>query len=88
MFPITGSEPLLPRFKAEFAKHNEFLLAPVTRQDDGRLYVDVECGIIKRVVHFQNIAEVDERILQAAKELFGEVFGRAAEPDAAPDDNL
>lgn len=29
MNPIPGSTPLLPRFKEQFARHNEFLLAPV-----------------------------------------------------------
>ncbi|MBX7259809.1 MAG: hypothetical protein K1Y02_25870 [Candidatus Hydrogenedentes bacterium] len=70
MFPVAGAEPLLPRFRDEFAKHQEYLLAPVTRGEDGQLYVDVECGIIKQTVHFQNLAVVDEQLLHAAKKFW------------------
>jgi hypothetical protein len=45
MHPLPDTPPLLARFKEEFKKHREFLLAPVTRRGDGQRFVDVECGI-------------------------------------------
>jgi hypothetical protein len=70
MHPLPGSPPLLARFKEEFRKHQEFLLAPVTRRSEGQLWVDVELGIIKHVVHFRRVADIgpadiDEFVLRA-----------------------
>jgi hypothetical protein len=44
-YPVPGQPNLLGRFKQEFAKHNEFLLAPVTRRADGQLWCTPELGI-------------------------------------------
>jgi hypothetical protein len=70
MHPLPGSPPLLARFKEEFRKHQEFLLAPVTRRNDGQLWIDVELGIIKHAVHFRHVADIgpadiDEVVLRA-----------------------
>ncbi len=58
MHPVPGSPPLLPRFKEEFAKHQEYLLAPVTRRGDGQLWFDVELGIVKHKIHFRHVSEM------------------------------
>jgi hypothetical protein len=58
MYPTQKSEPLLPRFKAEFEKHGEFLLAPVTRRPDGQLWASPELGIIKNTITFRSYADV------------------------------
>ena len=65
MHPVAGAAPLLLRFKEEFQKHGEFLLAPVTRRDDGQLWVDVESGIVKTVVHFRNATDIGEGDIDA-----------------------
>ncbi|HEV2293553.1 MAG TPA: hypothetical protein VGR35_06835 [Tepidisphaeraceae bacterium] len=57
-YPIPGMPPLLPKFKREFTKHKEFLLAPVTRRPDGKLYTDPMLGIIKNVIHFRYLSEI------------------------------
>ena len=49
---LADAPPMLARFKAEYAKHGEFLLAPVIKRKDGRPYFDVNLGIIKRKIHF------------------------------------
>jgi hypothetical protein len=58
MHPLPGTPPLLARFKEEFRKHEEFLLAPVTRRNDGQLWIDVQLGIIKHAVHFRHVADI------------------------------
>ena len=57
-YPIPGRPSLLARFKEEFAKHREFMLAPVTRRADGQLYTDPMLGIIKHVVHFRQLSDI------------------------------
>lgn len=66
MYPIPGQPNLLQRFKLEFAKHKEFLLAPVTRRADGQLWVDVELGVIKKSVQFRDLADINEGDVDAA----------------------
>jgi hypothetical protein len=66
MYPIPGQPNLLDRFKREFAKHKEFLLAPVTRRSDGQLWADVELGVIKKSVHFRDLADINEGDIDAA----------------------
>jgi hypothetical protein len=61
MYPIPGSTPLLSRFKEEFDKHKEFLLAPVTRRADGQNYVDAELGIVKRKIEFRQLSEISAK---------------------------
>jgi hypothetical protein len=39
MYPQPGWPRMLPRFKSEFTRHREFLLAPVTRSPDGQMVV-------------------------------------------------
>lgn len=57
-YPIPGKPSLLARFKEEFEKHKEFMLAPVTRRADGQLYTEPMLGIIKNVVHFRQLSEI------------------------------
>jgi hypothetical protein len=65
MHPIPGVPPMLPRFKEQYEKHGEYLLAPVTRRDDGQLWFDVELGIVKRKICFRTAAEVPDGDLDA-----------------------
>lgn len=57
-YPVPGMPALLPRFKREFQKHREFLLAPVVRKADGQLWVEPKLGIIKNVIHFRYLSEI------------------------------
>jgi len=59
-------QPLLPRFKEEFAKHKEYLLAPVLKGADGKLWARPELGIIKRQIHFRSIADIKPDDIDAA----------------------
>lgn len=58
MHPPPDSPPLLARFKEEFQRHGEFLLAPVTRRGDGQLWTDVEFGIVKTSIQFRDVSEI------------------------------
>ena len=58
MYPTPGSAPLLARFKVEFEKHGEFLLAPVTRRPDGQLWASPELGVIKNTITFRKYSEL------------------------------
>ena len=55
---LQDSPPMLQSFKQEFAKHGEYLLAPVTKGHDGQSYVDVELGIIKNKIEFMTVDEI------------------------------
>jgi hypothetical protein len=57
-YPLPDQPSLLTRFKEDFARHGEFLLAPVERRADGRLWCRPELGIVKNVVHFRRLAEI------------------------------
>lgn len=57
-YPIPGTPLLLPRFKEEFEKHKEFMLAPTVRGADGNLYMKPELGIIKNVIIFRDLADI------------------------------
>lgn len=65
MHPIAGETPMLPRFRGEFEKHGEFLLAPITRHDNGQKYFDVEYGIVKNVIHFRRTSHIGEGDIDA-----------------------
>jgi hypothetical protein len=69
MNPIAGTTAMLPRFKELFREHGEFLFAPVSPREEGRQWVDLECGIVKKAIHFHNLADVDRNVLEAAKRL-------------------
>lgn len=58
LYPIPGAPPLLPRFKQEFEKHKEFMLAPVIRRDDGKQYMEHSLGIVKNVILFRQLSEI------------------------------
>lgn len=57
-YPDPGIPALLPHFQNEFSKHNEFLLAPVVRRPDGKLYAEHGLGIIKNAIHFRHLSEI------------------------------
>lgn len=59
-YPIPGSKPLLPKFKMEFSKHKEFLLAPAVRKADGQLWMEPMLGIVKNTICFRQLSEVTE----------------------------
>jgi len=61
VYPDPNHPNMLMRFKQEFAKHNEFLLAPVTRGDDGQLWSHPDLGIIKNCIDFRRIEDIDEK---------------------------
>lgn len=60
MNPLPESPSQLPRFKMEYERHREFLLAPVTRRSDGKLWTDVEFGLVKTSIQFRDISEITE----------------------------
>jgi hypothetical protein len=64
-YPIPGDPPRLPRFKEEFARHGEFLLAPVTPHEDGLNYYSSKLGIIKHAIEFRRLDEIREDEIDA-----------------------
>jgi hypothetical protein len=58
-YPVPGAPPLLPKFKEEFARHKEFMLAPAVHRTDGKLYMEPSLGIIKNVILFRDLAEIN-----------------------------
>jgi hypothetical protein len=65
-YPIPGTPSLLNRFKQEFDRHGEFMLAPVVRRSDGQSYMDYRLGIVKKRVDFRMLSEItDETDLDA-----------------------
>lgn len=57
-YPIPGKPSLLAKFKTEFKKHKEFMLAPTIRKDDGNQYMVPELGIIKNIIHFRQLSDI------------------------------
>lgn len=49
---------MLDRFKREYTRHGEFLLAPVTARGDGRLFIDIELGIVKTKINFLTVDQI------------------------------
>ncbi len=65
-FPVPGTPSLLNRFKEEFERHGEFMLAPVVRRKDGQNYMDHRLGIVKKRIEFRKLSEiVDETDIDA-----------------------
>jgi hypothetical protein len=65
-YPIPGVPSLLERFKDEYKRHGEFMLAPVVRRNDGQNYMDYRLGIVKKRIHFRKLHEiVDESDIDA-----------------------
>jgi hypothetical protein len=64
-YPIPGNPPLLPRFKEEFEKHKQYMLAPVLSRD-GKEYADSKLGIIKRTVEFRQLEDITPEDIDAA----------------------
>jgi hypothetical protein len=58
MYPIPGQPALLPKFKREFEKHQEFLLAPAVRRDDRQFWFETELGIIKTAINFRTLDQI------------------------------
>jgi hypothetical protein len=61
-YPIPGSppKPLLASFKEEFAKHRQFMLAPVTRRENGQEYFEPKLGIIKHSIEFRRLSDIQD----------------------------
>jgi len=59
-YPVPGSPKLLPKFKMEFQKHKEFLLAPAVRKADGQLWIEPKLGIIKNLIHLRQLSEITQ----------------------------
>lgn len=57
-FPVPGAPQLLPRFKQEYHKHREFMLAPTVIAADGQRYMEPRLGIIKKIIHFRELADI------------------------------
>lgn len=57
-YPVPGAPPLLPRFKEEFQKHQEFMLAPAVHRGDGKLYMEPTLGIVKNVILFRQLSDI------------------------------
>ncbi|MCA9110529.1 MAG: hypothetical protein KDA52_11300 [Planctomycetaceae bacterium] len=57
-YPIPGQPSLLAKFKEEFEKHQEFMLAPTVLKDDGNRYMVPELGIIKNLIHFRQLSDI------------------------------
>jgi hypothetical protein len=55
---LPGAPSMLDRFRQEYAKHKEFLLAPVTKRQNGQLYFDLDWGIVKTEIHFTSEAVI------------------------------
>lgn len=53
MYPIPGQPNLLARFKQEYEKHKQFLLAPVVKRADGQLWCEHMLGIEKSLITFR-----------------------------------
>jgi hypothetical protein len=63
---VPGSPLLIPRFKQNYEKHREFLIAPVTRRGSNQFWVDVELGVVQAKVHFRSIADIRENDIDSA----------------------
>lgn len=61
MHPQFGNGPdMLARFKKEYERHGEFMLAPVVQRDDDQLYMNVHQGIIKRELIVRQVSEIGQ----------------------------
>lgn len=60
MHPIAGEPPMLPHFRSEFEKHGEYLLAPITRRENGQKYFDIDHGIVKSAIYFRRASHIEE----------------------------
>jgi transcription elongation factor Elf1 len=59
-YPIPGTPSLLDRFKQEFSRHQEFMLAPTMVRSDGQRYMVHELGIIKSAIQFRKLEDIAE----------------------------
>jgi hypothetical protein len=58
MYPAPGQPNLLQKFKHEYEKHKQFLLAPVVKRADGQLWCEHTLGIEKSLITFRNLADI------------------------------
>lgn len=58
MYPVPGQPNLLARFKQEYEKHKQFLLAPVVKRADGQLWCEHELGIEKSLIIFRDLKDI------------------------------
>jgi transcription elongation factor Elf1 len=57
-YPIPNTPSLLDRFKQEFSRHQEFMLAPTILRSDGQRYMVHELGIIKSAIQFRKLEDI------------------------------
>src|SRR5690606_7993743 len=58
MYPVPGEPNLLQKFKQEYERHKQFLLAPVVRRADGQLWCEPTLGIEKSLITFRHLADI------------------------------
>jgi hypothetical protein len=58
MNTLPGTPGMLPTFKREVAKHQQFLVCPATKREDGKFWFNAEYGIVKTELHFMNVADI------------------------------
>jgi predicted RNA-binding Zn-ribbon protein involved in translation (DUF1610 family) len=56
-YPVPGEPPMLAKFKEDFEKHREFLIAPTIRRN-GQLYMEPSLGIVKNVILFRQLSDI------------------------------
>jgi hypothetical protein len=56
-YPVPGEPSMLERFKEEFEKHQEFLIAPTIRRN-GQLFMEPTLGIIKNEIVFRQLSDI------------------------------
>jgi hypothetical protein len=65
MYPVVGHPNLLQKFKQEYEKHKQFLLAPVVKRAGEQLWCDPMLGIEKSLITFRNLADVQSDDIDA-----------------------
>ena len=58
MYPVPGrTDMMLPRFKEEFARHKQFMIAPQVPRN-GQNFADHKVGIIKQNIEFRQLSDI------------------------------
>ena len=97
---LPGNIDMLARFKEEYKRHGEFMLAPVVQRDDNQLYMNVHQGIIKRELVIRHVSEIgenepdmfalrecdDDKVIARATEQIQKAFEQVAEEAANQED--
>ena len=65
MYPNPGQPNLLERFKQEYAKHKQFLFAPVVKRADGQFWCEHELGVEKSLITFRELKDIQPEDIDA-----------------------